>query len=243
MNKIYILKENIMIDVFGSKNLLKIAKNVYGEENIRNKTISSSLESQFASSISPNLSKLDALSDEEKDIVTSDFRKTFRNSETKSDILLVDFLGERNAIGNYNNSKITLNNEVRNYLVNENTVTMPLDNRIKLLPNLIESFVTCIKDYDQVIICEFYLTNYYLDQNNMVNLNPSQYSINKVNALLKTFYDHLKYHQSSFTYMQFDTIYSDTINSIKPSPWIYSNLSSKYIQKKLRKEINLNFDL
>lgn len=80
---------------------MKIATNVYGEENINNKTISSSLENQFASSISPNLSKLDSLSAEEKDIVTSDFRKLFRNSETKSNTLFVDFLGERNAIGNY----------------------------------------------------------------------------------------------------------------------------------------------
>lgn len=43
-----------MIDIFGSKNLLKIVNNMYGKENVSNKIISSTLESQFSSSIAPN---------------------------------------------------------------------------------------------------------------------------------------------------------------------------------------------
>lgn len=226
-----------MVDIFGSKNLLKIATNIYGEENIINKTISSSLESQLASSIAPNLSSLESLTDEAKIIVNSDFRKSFRKTENKSSILLVDFLGERNAIGNYKNSKITLNSEVRSFLANEKIVTMSLDNRIKMLPNLIESISNSFQEYEEVIICEFYLTNYYLDNNNMVNLNPNQYSINKVNALLKSFYNHLKFYHSTYTYLQFDTIYSDTINNNNPSPWVYSDFSNKYIAKRLKNNI------
>lgn len=226
-----------MIDIFGSKNLLKIVTSIYSEEEINNKIISSSLESQFASSIAPSFAKLETFSTADKEIITADFRKSFRKNENKGNILIVDFLGERNAIGNYRDSKLTLNNEVKKFLDVEKINTLMLENRIKLLPGLIENFASVANEYDDVIICEFYLTNQHLDQDNMIKLNPNQYSINKVNALIKTFYDYLKFHNSEYTYVQFDTLYSDTNQSLKPSPWIYSGFSKNYIEKILKEKI------
>lgn len=62
-----------MIDIFGSKNLLDILNNLYNENEIGNKIISSTLESQFATSISPS-SKLESSTEIDKEIINADFR-------------------------------------------------------------------------------------------------------------------------------------------------------------------------
>lgn len=228
-----------MIDIFGSKNLLKIVNNIYGEENVSNKIISSTLESQFSSAIAPSSAQLEIVDENEKEIIISDFRKSFRKLESKSDVLLVDFLSERNSICNYKNSKITFNSEAKKIFKNEQLVTMPMDTRVKLLSTILENFSSSVKDYDKVIICEFYLTNYHIDENNMIKLNSNQYSINRVNALLKTFYDYLKFHNSSFTYLHFETIYSPINKNKKASPWIYSDFSNKTIEKFISQSIEI----
>lgn len=222
-----------MIDVFGSKNLLKAITNFSEEYPIKNIILSSSLESQFSKSITPSLSKMEYLNDDEKQVIFSDFRKNFRKLEDPGKILVVDFLGERNTISNYNNSKITLNNESKKYLNNKSIINMPLDSRIKLIPTLINQFVNHVSTYEKVVICEFYLSNYYIDHNNLVQLHTNQYSINKVNALLKTFYDYLKYQSSSYTFLEFNNIYSEIKDNVKPNPWVYSEFSLKNIEKKL----------
>ena len=221
-----------MIDVFGSKNLLEVVNSLYEEKDIGEKVISSTLESQFASSISPS-SRFELLTEQEKEILSADFRKFFR-VKNHNDILIMDLLSERNAIGNYKNSKITLNNEVKKYLSNQKLSSIMLENRIKLLPGLVDSFVKSSQDYNKVVICEFYLTNYYLDQHNLINMNPNQYSINKINALLKTFYDYIKFNNPNFIFITFDDIYSELNNTGKVNPWIYSDFSNNYIKTKLK---------
>lgn len=225
-----------MIDIFGSKNLLDILNNLYNENEIGNKIISSTLESQFASSISPS-SKLESSTEIDKEIINADFRKFFR-VQNHNDILIMDLLSERNGIGNYKNSKITMNTEVRNYLEEEKINTIMLDSRIKLLPGLIERFEESVKDYNKVLICEFYLTNYHLDQDNMIKMNPNQYSINKVNALLKTFYDYIKFNNPNFIFISFEEIYSKVNNKGKVSPWIYSDFSNNHIKNIISNFIN-----
>lgn len=225
-----------MIDIFGSKNLLDILNNLYNENEIGNKIISSTLESQFASSISPS-SKLESSTEIDKEIINADFRKFFR-VQNHNDILIMDLLSERNGIGNYKNSKITLNTEVLNYLEEEKINTIMLDSRIKLLPGLIERFEESVKDYNKVLICEFYLTNYHLDQDNMIKMNTNQYSINKVNALLKTFYDYIKFNNPNFIFISFDEIYSKVNSKGKVSPWIYSEFSNNHIKNIISKFIN-----
>lgn len=225
-----------MIDIFGSKNLLDILNNLYNENEIGNKIISSTLESQFASSISPS-SKLESSTEIDKEIINADFRKFFR-VQNHNDILIMDLLSERNGIGNYKNSKITMNTEVRNYLEEEKINTIMLDSRIKLLPGLIERFEESVKDYNKVLICEFYLTNYHLDQDNMIKMNTNQYSINKVNALLKTFYDYIKFNNPNFIFISFDEIYSKVNSKGKVSPWIYSEFSNNHIKNIISKFIN-----
>lgn len=225
-----------MIDIFGSKNLLDILNNLYNENEIGNKIISSTLESQFASSISPS-SKLESSTEIDKEIINADFRKFFR-VQNHNDILIMDLLSERNGIGNYKNSKITMNTEVRNYLEEEKINTIMLDSRIKLLPGLIERFEESVKDYNKVLICEFYLTNYHLDQDNMIKMNPNQYSINKVNALLKTFYDYIKFNNPNFIFISFDEIYSKVNSKGKVSPWIYSDFSNNHIKNIISNFIN-----
>lgn len=225
-----------MIDIFGSKNLLGILNNLYNENEIGNKIISSTLESQFASSISPS-SKLESSTEIDKEIINADFRKFFR-VQNHNDILIMDLLSERNGIGNYKNSKITMNTEVRNYLEEEKINTIMLDSRIKLLPGLIERFEESVKDYNKVLICEFYLTNYHLNQDNMIKMNPNQYSINKVNALLKTFYDYIKFNNPNFIFISFDEIYSKVNSKGKVSPWIYSEFSNNHIKNIISKFIN-----
>lgn len=225
-----------MIDIFGSKNLLDILNNLYNENEIGNKIISSTLESQFASSISPS-SKLESSTEIDKEIINADLRKFFR-VQNHNDILIMDLLSERNGIGNYKNSKITMNTEVRNYLEEEKVNTIMLDSRIKLLPGLIEIFEESVKDYNKVLICEFYLTNYHLDQDNMIKMNPNQYSINKVNALLKTFYDYIKFNNPNFIFISFDEIYSKVNSNGKVSPWLYSDFSNNHIKNIISNFIN-----
>src|SRR5699024_3979869 len=225
-----------MIDIFGSKNLLDILNNLYNENEIGNKIISSTLESQFSSSISPT-SKLESSTEIDKEIINADFRKFFR-VQNHNDILIMDLLSERNGIGNYKNSKITMNTEVRNYLEEEKINTIMLDSRIKLLPGLIERFEESVKDYNKVLICEFYLTNYHLDQDNMIKMNPNQYSINKVNALLKTFYDYIKFNNPNFIFISFEEIYSKVNSKGKVSPWIYSDFSNNHIKNIISNFIN-----
>lgn len=150
----------------------------------------------------------------------------------------MDLLSERNGIGNYKNSKITMNTEVRNYLEEEKINTIMLDSRIKLLPGLIERFEESVKDYNKVLICEFYLTNYHLDQDNMIKMNTNQYSINKVNALLKTFYDYIKFNNPNFILISFDEIYSKANSKGKVSPWIYSDFSNNHIKNIISNFIN-----
>lgn len=225
-----------MIDLFGSKNLLEVLNNLYEENEIGNKVISSTLESQFASTISPT-SRLESLTELEKEVISADFRKFFR-VKNHNDILFMDLLSERNGIGNYRNSKITMNSEVKNYLEEKNLSTIMLDNRIKLIPGLVKDLEKSVNDYNRVIVCEFYLTNYHLDQDNMIKMNPNQYSINKVNALLKTFYDYIKFNNPNFTFISFDEIYSKVNNNGKVSPWIYSEFSNNNIKNIISKFIN-----
>lgn len=207
------------------------------EKNEIGKTIiSSTLESQFSSSISPN-SNFESLTDLEKEIISADFRKLFR-TQKHNDILIMDFLSERNAIGNYKESKITLNNEVKNYLSEEKISNIMLDNRIKLLPRLVEMFSQSVQDYNKVVICEFHLTTYHLDQDNMIKMNPNPYSINKVNALLKTFYDYIKFNNPNFIFISFDEIFSKVNRNGRVSPWIYSDFSHNHIKNKIRNILN-----
>lgn len=226
-----------MVDVFGSKNLLDIITSIYGEDKINNTILSSSLESQYTSSIAPNSNNLELVSDADKEIIVSDFRKSFRKNDDKTNILFVDLLSERNAIANYNDSRITLNSEIRKFIKDENLKTLTLEKRIKLLPNLVNNFVSTVEDYEKVVVCEFYLTNHYLDENNMIKLNPDQYGINKVNALLKTFYDLIKYQNNNFVIIQFESVYSDINHSKKPSPWIYSSFSKKQIESAIKVKV------
>lgn len=224
-----------MIDIFGSKNLLEVLNNLYEENDIGNKVISSTLESQFASTISP-ASRLESLTELEKEVINADFRKFFRVKNHNA-ILFMDLLSERNGIGNYRNSKITMNSEVKNYLEEEKISTIMLDNRIKLIPGLAKHLEESVSDYNKIIVCEFYLTNYHLDQDNMIKMNPNQYSINKVNALLKTFYDYIKFNNPNFTFISFDEIYSKANKSGKVSPWIYSDFSSNHIKNKINNNL------
>lgn len=114
---------------------------------------------------------------------------------------------------------------------------MPIDARVKLLPTILENFSSSVKDYDKVIICEFYLTNYHIDENNMIKLNSNQYSINRVNALLRTFYDYIKFNNPNFIFITFDEIYSKVNSNGKVSPWIYSDFSNNYIKNKTNSKI------
>lgn len=226
-----------MIDLLGSKNLYEVLKELKMSEKIKNSFISTTLESQFSSTMSTSENNLSGLNEVEKQIIEVEFRKLFRQIEDRGNILIVDFLSERNNLGKTKNTKVTLNTEVKKYLADEKVSTMMLEERARLIPNLISNFIEVAEKYEKVIICEFYLTNRHIDSNNLLKLNGNQYSINKVNALLKTFYDYLKYNHPEFTYLNFEDLMSEAFEGKSAKPWIYSKYSIEIIGEGLNKSI------
>ncbi|QQD85666.1 DUF6270 domain-containing protein [Jeotgalicoccus sp. ATCC 8456] len=224
-----------MIDIFGSKTLHQVTSNIIGPEKLNSSVISSSLESQFSTSLTLSNSKLDQLNGMERSIVENEYKKSFRLNGTRGKYLLVDFLSERNNIVQYNKSKLTSNTEIRKFLENEKTKNVILDNRAKSIPSYIDRFTEIADSYEKVIVAELYLTNYSLDENNMLVINPNQYGINKVNALLKTFYEHLKFKKSNYNYIKLEDYYSDISSNGRVSPWLYSELTNKKLEELLHK--------
>jgi len=225
------------IDIFGSKVILEILNDIQekNDYNIDSIYIGTTLESQYSQSISPQDKYYNELIEDDKKIIETDFKKLFRreSGHSANDTLIVDFYSERHSIARLNGSSVTINASVNRYIGDTKTQIISMEQRNNQLENLIQKFNESIKNYRNVILLEIYLCNKYIDEDGIVKRYKNQYSINKVNAYLKTVYDFVKDTNKDITIISLNEILSKSSRA----PWDLSEFSKGKLSEQITKTL------
>lgn len=219
------------IDYFGSKRIYEYLKEQGVEFN--QLYLNTTIESQYFSSMPPV--NIDGINEIDKNIIESDFRKSFRNNE-KSDILILDLTVERMGVAKYKSISVTLSEEVQKHIPKVDLKPIILQGRINNIPANVNKFVSDLSTYKKVILIDIYLPYSYIDENGIIKLFDDVYNINKLNAFIKTYSDLIRYYSDNLiTLNQNDSIAK--IENNKVFPYFFSEYSLESIYSDLKEHI------